>query len=254
LDARCCGSAALRKPSRICAERVNSRVERRLASRDSQAANALRFFVARAKTPRMKLKQFRWFRVAVVTLLLALPGDTFAQKGGAPKAGRYTDFHDVDEVTVVQPFQLGSYKRVVVQRLDTANAPLPEASDNSYAEVNAALANATDPFAKGVRDKLKGVAVETGRGSGAGALIVRARVMKSDPGSKAARYFGGFGAGAAKTGISGEIVDGATNNVLVRFVQERRSGFGMFGGGYRELLERNMHQIGGDVAELLRAF
>ena len=202
----------------------------------------------------MKLKHFRSVAFAVA-LLLSVSDNAFAQKGGAAvKAGRYNDFHDLDEVTVVQPFQLSSYKRVVVQRLDASNAPLPEAKDNSYAEVKAALANSTEPFAKGVRDKLKGMPVETGRGGGAGALIVRARVMKSDPGSQAARYFGGFGAGAAKTGISGEIVDGATNNVLVRFVQERRSGFGMFGGGYRELLERNMHQIGGDVAGLLRAF
>ena len=78
--------------------------------------------------------------------------------------------------------------------------------------------------------------------------------MKSDPGSQAARYWGGFGAGAAKVGITGEIIDGRTNKVLVRFTQERRSGFGLFGGGYRELLARSMRQIGGDVAGLIKAF
>jgi hypothetical protein len=83
---------------------------------------------------------------------------------------------------------------------------------------------------------------------------VRARITKSDPGSQAARYWGGFGAGAAKVGISGEIVDGASGKVLVRFTQERRSGFGLLGGGYRELLDRTMRQIGGDVAGLVRAF
>lgn len=63
-----------------------------------------------------------------------------------------------------------------------------------------------------------------------------------------------FGAGAAKVGVSGEIIDGRTNKVLVRFTQERRSGFGGFGGAYRELLDRTLQQIGGDVGGLIRAF
>jgi len=188
---------------------------------------------------------------AVIALLLPLTAE--AQKEAGPTPGRYTDWHDVDEVTIVQSFQRSSYGRVVVQRLDTSNAPLPEKSDNSYAAVKAALAGSTDAFAEGLRGKLPGVQVQTGEG-GNNALLVRARIMKSDPGSQAARYWGGFGAGAAKVGITGEIVDGRTNKVLVRFTQERRSGFGLFGGGYRELLDRSMRQIGGDVAGLISAF
>jgi hypothetical protein len=204
----------------------------------------------------MEANRLPLLTVGVLAAAFALPLDALAQKGGAPKPGRYTDFRDIDEVTIVQPFQLRSYNRVVVQRLNTSNALLPDAKDNSYAQVKTALSNSTEPFAKGVRDKLAGTNLRVdaaGRG-GAGALLIRARITKSDPGSQAARYFASFGAGAAKVGISGEIVDGGTNKVLLRFTQERRSGFGMFGGGYRELLERNMHQIGGDVAGLLRAF
>ena len=174
-----------------------------------------------------------------------------AQKGGATKPGRYTDFHDVDEVTIVQPFQPRNYNRIVVQRLNTANAPLPERKDNSYADVKAALTNSTIPFVEGIREKA-GMQVQVGAG-GPGALIIRARITKSDPGSQAARYWASFGAGAAKVGISGEIVDGGSGKVLVRFTQERRSGFGLFGGGYRELLDRSLKQIGGDIAGLIRA-
>ena len=185
-----------------------------------------------------------------IAALLAVPA-AHAQKGGATKPGKYTDFHDIDEVTIVQPFQSRNYNRIVVQRLNTANAPLPEPSDNSYADVKAALANSTAPFMEGVREK-SGMQVQPGAG-GPGSLIIRARITKSDPGSQAARYWGSFGAGAAKVGISGEIVDGGTGKVLARFVQERRSGFGLFGGGYRELLDRSLRQIGGDVAGLIRA-
>jgi hypothetical protein len=186
-----------------------------------------------------------------LALLTIVPCAPHAE--AAPKAGTYKDFNDVDEVTVVQPFQSASYNRIAVQPIDTRNAPLPDASDNSYKDVKAALAASTASFIEGMRNKIGGMQVGTGSG-GAKTLVVRARITKSDPGSQAARYWGGFGAGAAKVGIAGEIVDGGSGKVLVRFSQERRSGFGLFGGGYRDLLDRTMRQIGGDVAGLVRAF
>jgi hypothetical protein len=197
----------------------------------------------------------RSFCLAIVGIVaIAFPAQLYAQKVSAPKPGSYTDWNDVDQVTIVQPFQRSAYNRVIIAPLDTRNAPLPDKSDNSYNDVKAALAGSTNAFMQGMRDKLAGMQVQTGSGGGANALIVRARITKSDPGSQAARYFAGFGAGAAKVGISGEIIDGKSNKVLVRFTQERRSGVGMFGGGYRELLDRSLRQIGGDVAGLIRAF
>ena len=85
-------------------------------------------------------------------------------------------------------------------------------------------------------------------------LIVRARLTKVDPGSQAARSWAGFGAGAVKIAMVGEIVDGASQKTLVRFAQERRSGFGWFGGAYGELFQRTARQLGGDVAGLINAF
>lgn len=200
----------------------------------------------------MTLKRFAPY--VIFSALVSLPLAVHAQKNAAPKAGTFKDWHDVDEVTIVQPFQLASYTKVFVQPLDTHAATLPEASDNSFKDVKEALATSTEPFVTGLRGKMKGVSVEAGKGGGAKSLTVRARITKSDPGSQAARYFAGFGAGAAKVGVSGEIVDGGTGKVLVRFTQERRSGVGAFGGGYRDLLHRSIKQIGGDVAQMLRAF
>lgn len=188
-----------------------------------------------------------------LALLVFVPAASRAAKPAAASTqpGNYTDWNDVDEVTIVQPFQLAAFKSVTVQPLDTSSATLPPPKDNSYADVKAALANSTQPFIEGMQKKLGTLPVQAGKGSG---LIVRARITKSDPGSRAARYFLSFGAGAAKVGVSGEIIDGRTNKVLVRFTQERRSGFGGFGGAYRELLDRTLRQIGGDVGGLLRAF
>ena len=192
--------------------------------------------------------------LAVLLGLSLAASQATAAKPASNQPGTYKDFHDIDEVTIVQPFQSSSYSRVVVQPLDTRNAPLPDAKDNSYPAVKEALANSTQPFMDGMRKKLSGLQVEAGQGGSANALIVRARITKSDPGSQAARYFVSFGAGAVKVGLTGEIVDGKTNKVLARFTQERRSGVGGFGGGYRDLLDRTLRQIGGDVAGLVKAF
>jgi uncharacterized protein DUF4410 len=75
-----------------------------------------------------------------------------------------------------------------------------------------------------------------------------------DPGSRAARYWAGFGAGAARTKLVGEVADAASGKVLLRFTQERRSGVGMGGGNYIELMNRNLVTIGEDVAGVLKAF
>jgi hypothetical protein len=106
-------------------------------------------------------------------------------------------------------------------------------------------------FQKNLRQKPSGPNPPGGKGQ---TLVVLVRVTRLDPGSQAARYWGGFGAGAVKVELTGEFVDATSRRVLVRFKQERRSAFGMFGGAYGELFTRTARQIGGDVADLLNAF
>jgi hypothetical protein len=201
------------------------------------------------------------YRIHTVLLLTAFLGaglavDSRARGKDSTAAGSYKEWNDIDEVTIVQPFQLASYNRVVVAPFETKGAELPEEKDNSYAAAQKVLAASTGTFMQGLKEKLSGKTVEQGSGGAAGALVIRGRITELSPGSKAARYFGGFGAGGAQTGISGEIVDGGTKKVLVRFTQARRSamGGGAFGGNYEELLNRSLKQIGGDVAGMLKAF
>ncbi len=41
--------------------------------------------------------------------------------------GSYRDWNDIDEVAIVRPFRMSSYKQVVVSRLDTQGVRLPPA-------------------------------------------------------------------------------------------------------------------------------
>jgi hypothetical protein len=187
---------------------------------------------------------------------LALCDQASGASKGTTAPGSYRDWDgDIDEVTILQSFHLNAYNDIAVQSFDISGVKLPNPKENTHAAVQAAIGSIKPAFIEGLlqnlRQKPAGPHLARGKGQ---TLVIIARLTKLDPGSQAARYWGGFGAGAVKIEMTGEIVDAASRKVLVRFRQERRSGFGVFGGGYGELFVRTARQIGGDVAGLLNAF
>lgn len=169
---------------------------------------------------------------------------------GATAPGTYRDWNgEIDEVTILQPFNAASFDAIAVESFDTTGVKLPNPNDNTYPAVLTAMRSIKPAFMGGLQEKAR-----RKLGGGRGTLIIRARMTKLDPGSRAARYWAGFGAGAVKIEMVGEILDGKSKKVLVRFKQERRSAFGAFGGGYEELFTRTARQIGGDIAMLVNAF
>ena len=193
------------------------------------------------------------FCVAIGGLTLGLAREASAGRKGATTPGTYQDWDgDIDEVTILQTFNASSYASIAVESFDTAGVPLPKPSDNTYEAVRRALGAVKPAFMEGLAQKAQR---KIGANAGGGrTLVIRARLTKLDPGSQAARYWAGFGAGAVKIQMTGEILDASSKKTLVRFRQERRSGFGVFGGGYEELFRRTARQIGEDVAGLLNAF
>ena len=199
-------------------------------------------------------------RVAVLaTALLLVAGSAQAKKAKAPtEPGTYRDWNgEIDQLEVVQTFAFSDYSRLLVGSFDTSSTPLPESDDNTFEPVKEVLADVASPLAEALRNNLPGASVDTLSGkmpSDKGVLVLRGKVLEMDPGSRAARYWGGFGAGAARTKLECELVDAASGKVLLRFTQERRSGVGVGGGGYVDLLQRNLRTIGRDLAEGLMRF
>jgi hypothetical protein len=157
----------------------------------------------------------------------------------------------------VETFSLADFQRLAVGQLDTGGTSLPEPDDNSLAAVQEVLADVVSPLVEGLVESEVGLSVaaqDDAAADGGGALLLGGGVLEMDPGSRAARYWGGFGAGAALTKIEGEVVDAASGRVLLRFTQERRSGLGVGGGSYVNLLNRNLRTIGEDLGNVLKAF
>lgn len=196
-------------------------------------------------------------RLSFVVLAAAVAMPLLAAKKAPTAPGNYKAWGpDIDEIEIVRSFKASDYSKVVVQTLDVSSTPPPEDADMAE-KVRKALANATKHLAEGIEKKTTGIEVsEAADAKTAGTLIVRARVTLMDPGSRSKRMWVGYGAGAARTAITGEIVDAATGAVLVRFTQERRSGMERFGKGssYEEIMARNVRTIGQDVAKILEEF
>jgi hypothetical protein len=204
----------------------------------------------------MIARKFALFCFVLGSLTLALRDNAGAASKGTTIPGAYRNWNgDIDEVTILQPFRLDTYNDIAVESFDITGATLPNPKENTYQAVRSALSSIKPAFIEGFQTNLrrKTGGANTARGKGQ-TLVILARLTKLDPGSQAARYWGGFGAGAVKIEMTGEIVDASSRKTLIRFKQERRSGFGAFGGGYGELFARTARQIGGDIANLLSAF
>jgi hypothetical protein len=83
-----------------------------------------------------------------------------------------------------------------------------------------------------------------------GAIVVEGRFVSMDPGSRAKRYFAGFGAGKSSVAVTGSVKD-ASGRTLALFEQRRIGTMGMGGGDSLGKLMSDSRSIGEDVAKFL---
>lgn len=198
---------------------------------------------------------------ALAAVVLFVSGPTAEARGKKPvlEPGKYKGWgQDIDEIEIVKSFRIADYDNVVVVPFDTSKTPLPE-DGGKATDVKNVLAGYSGTLAEALREELKAKAkVETADRAAktAKTLIVRGTVESIDPGSRAKRYIGGFGAGGAQNKVSGEIVDAKSGQVLIRFTQERRSGGTMkfAGGSDVQVMRDSIHAMGEDVAHILDSF
>ena len=85
------------------------------------------------------------------------------------------------------------------------------------------------------------------------ALIIEGEFTMIDPGSKAKRYWGGFGAGKSGLEVKG-VVKNAAGQVLAEFRQKRIGVMGVFGGDYEGKLRSDCKSVGEDIAVFLSSW
>ena len=195
-------------------------------------------------------------------LLLSLAASVSAKGKDVKAKGSYKDWNDdlIDKLEILESFNLSSYSKVVILPLDNKKTPLPEKKDNTYEPVTKVLEKVTDIFLEGVKKGLAGklqVASEKEappKESSKGVLLVSGEVVEMNPGSRAARYWVGFGAGKSRVEVRGEVTDAATGAVLLKFTHAKASGVGVAGGDYIKFLTDDTTDVGEDVGKMLAFF
>lgn len=205
-------------------------------------------------------------------LLAALPA--LAEK--PPAVGTFKDWNNLDQVEIAELFKLGDFAKVTVQPLATDGLKLPDKDDNTYPPMVAAVAAFNARFLAKLQKELEPMTVEAAADKPAPAtpaeppaaaaepapapataakvLLVRGEVTKMNPGSQAARYWAGFGAGHARVEIRCEVVDAPSGKVLAKLLHARTSSGGLFGGSYERLLRGLTEEVAQDLAKLVKAF
>jgi hypothetical protein len=84
----------------------------------------------------------------------------------------------------------------------------------------------------------------------AGGVVIEGKFLTLDPGSRAKRYFAGFGAGKSSVEVEGSIKD-ATGRTLATFEQRRVGAMGVGGGDSLDKLTSDARDIGEDIGKFL---
>lgn len=201
----------------------------------------------------------RFTRLVALAIALAAPLVAPTSLSAQNTPGNYKDWQKVDSVQIMQSFKLADYSKIVVLPLEKSGVTLPAESDNTYAPTKAMIEASDTHFfeglQKGVADVKKDMTVEKGaEGAQPKTLLVRGKLLGLQPGSKAARAFGGFGAGAASATIAIEIVDASNNTVLAKMTHQRRAGTGAFGGSYDKVMSKAINEVGETFGKGLKGF
>jgi uncharacterized protein DUF4410/uncharacterized protein DUF3313 len=198
--------------------------------------------------------------VAILALSIVVPA-VYGRTKPAPTApGTYKQWgQDIDEIEIISTFKMADYDKVVVEPFDTSKAPLPDQKEKWYGTLKTALDGYTGYFMEAFPKELKAkadVQQASKAPKSSKTLVIRGNVEQLDPGSRAGRYFGGFGAGSASTKINVDIVDAKSGKVLAHVTQARRSGgtFKVGGGNDLDVMRDAVHAAAKDVAHVLDAF
>jgi hypothetical protein len=208
------------------------------------------------------VKTFRRSPLFVLSVVLLLTvGLAIAKKKPPMEKGVHEDWNAlIDKLEIVEPFQLASFTQAVVLPLDTKNTPLPDRDDNTLAPTRTVLSKATSIFLAGIQQQTAGklkisIAQQPPTADAAkGVILIRGSVSEIDPGSRAARYWVGFGAGKSRAEIVGEIVNAETGATLLRFTHARASHIGGFGGDYTKFMSDDIRDVGADIGKMLLNF
>jgi hypothetical protein len=206
----------------------------------------------------------------IITCLSVLSSCVTTQSGSQGASllapGKYQDWHNmINELEIVQPFDLKEYSKIVIVKLDTSATPLPLQADNTHEPTKKVLNAADAIFVEGFKLAFERAQTKPSceiiqnpsmpaNDPAVPSLIINARLVQLNPGSKAARFWIGMGAGKSFAVIEGQVIDSISGNPFLKFKTVRSSAFSFTGGDYEKFMSGDVRDIGSDIATMLLYF
>jgi Domain of unknown function (DUF4410) len=152
---------------------------------------------------------------------------------------------------------------VVIRRFSTEGVDLGSGAEGGKeSRVEAAeKIKASGPalLAESLALKLKGskrfgkISTEPNVTPSANSIVIEGKFLAINPGSRAKRYWIGFGAGRSGVYVAGRVLD-AQGKLLAEFQQGRHSGIGTYGGSYVKFLTDDVEDVGEDIGDFILDF
>ncbi|HWT46682.1 MAG TPA: DUF4410 domain-containing protein [Vicinamibacterales bacterium] len=196
--------------------------------------------------------------VSVLALALVLAGPGIVNQEPVKKI----DDGVLDHIELYAPsLENAKSLTVVIKPFDTSTADLGTGGKNGKEarQEEAKTMQEEGPkvlaekFASALREKdlFKAVKVAADGDAVEGpAIVIEGKFVTLDPGSRAKRYFAGFGAGKSSVKVTGTVKD-ATGKMLATFTQRRVGAMGMGGGDSLGKLMSDSRKIGEDIANFV---
>lgn len=181
----------------------------------------------------------------VVTALLAV-----ADEEPLPKPNLLTE----EAISTGQP--LSSYDTIIIQDLKMDNARYEHADEDERAKIDAMKPMLNRIYQESLEMELRNRKlfkhIQTGVQAVGKAVVLEGEMVEFDAGSRAMRFWVGFGAGKTYLLMRGRLVDAQTGKELARF-EDRETGYKgvMSMEGFEELFPHQAKSLGENVANFI---
>lgn len=170
------------------------------------------------------------FTLLAATLLLAAGCASTGGTAGSKSPTQYPlvarGWNGMDSIELLAPYSLAGYDSLFIERIDTSAAVLPPKDENTFKPVSEVLAKldaiTVPQYEKRLKQKFR-VTTQKPEAPHTSHLVLQVKLTEFNPGSAAARFWVGFGAGSGWVRMHAELIDPKSQKTLFKVDQRRIS-------------------------------
>lgn len=175
---------------------------------------------------------------------------------GAKAQEVHTDWYDVDKVEVYNSINLDDYSKLYILPIKESGLVIT-GKDQEIAKMRKAINEFPEHIRHQISARYKNLEINIVKALPAGLtnkdLVLNMDIVSFDQGSRAARAWGGFGAGAQSTELAGDCKDGKGRRIF-HFQQRRvNSAMGQISNDYYPVISKTERVLGSDICNIFNA-